>query len=663
MKNFFCFLVLFCASINLIALNEASESVKLSGVKVIGTEISVDYDNGSNSSTTVNTRYNAFDGDLNTIFASYVRTGGWVGLDLGKQHVITKIAYCPRSSRPERLKLGVFEGANNPDFGDAFPLYIISEEPSSNELTQQVINCSKGFRYVRYVGPNDQRCNIAEIEFYGYEGEGDHSTLYQLTNLPTVSIHTVDAEDIVEKEKYLKGIVTIISENGTDIFQDSLEVRGRGNNSWTHPKKPYRMKLMKKASLLGLPAKEKNWTLINNYGDKTLMRNLLAFDMSERVEMPYTPAGKPVDVLLNGEYKGTYQLCDQIEVKSNRIEVETMKESDIEGINLTGGYLLEIDAYAHQELPIAWFRSAQKGTPVTIKYPKDDEIVVPQRNYIIDHFNKMEASLYSSSYTNPSTGYRKYIHTPTFIRHFLLGEFCGNTDTYWSVYTYKKRSDDLFYFGPIWDFDLAYENDKRTHPINNNKEWIYRSKGSATDGMRDFVNKLFTDPSFVAELKTVYAQYRNSGAISEAALLKVVDDYARMLDRSQDLNFKRWNMLNTLVHENPKVYGSYEGEVENVKNYISNRLVWMDSKLEYKPGGSGLGTNSFDHIKIIAQKNSIYVSYPGGPVKVQIVDMFGRLIKSFILEKEETMNLKEGAYAVLFTDEFGKTDHRKCVVR
>jgi len=124
------------------------------------------------------------------------------------------------------------------------------------------------------------------------------------------------------------------------------------------------MKLNHKTNLLGLAAVEKNWTLINNYGDKTLMRNLLAFDLSKRMEMPYTPAGKPVDVFLNGEYKGTYQLCDQIEVTTGRIEVKKMKTSSVILPLLSGGYLLEMDAYANQE--ISWFNSANKQVPVTI---------------------------------------------------------------------------------------------------------------------------------------------------------------------------------------------------------------------------------------------------------------------------------------------------------
>lgn len=98
-----------------------------------------------------------------------------------------------------------------------------------------------------------------------------------------------------------------------------------------------------------MPAKARKWTLINNYGDKTLMRNALAFKISEAIGMDYTPACRLVDVIVNGEYEGTYQLCDQIEIRKNRVGITEMAPVDIAEPNLSGGYLLEVDAYADQE--------------------------------------------------------------------------------------------------------------------------------------------------------------------------------------------------------------------------------------------------------------------------------------------------------------------------
>ncbi|WP_028979713.1 CotH kinase family protein [Sporocytophaga myxococcoides] len=647
MKNANKALVLVIMVINYLTLSAQDVPEKLSGDNVIGTG---------------NNLHNAFDGNLETTFANITQSSGsWVGLNLGEKYVIEKISYCPAKGGASKLQLGVFEGANNPDFGDAVPLFIIKEVPKENILTKQIINCSKGFRYVRYVGPSGTYCNIAELEFYGQKGEGDNSNLYQLTNLPTITIHTKDAADIVSKDNYLKGIVTIISDNGAQVFTDSLEIKGRGNASWNFPKKPYKMKLYNKASLLKLPAKEKNWTLINNYGDKTLMRNLLAFDLSQRLDMSYTPAGKAVDVILNGEYKGTYQLCDQIEVAKQRIDIEKMAPEDVSLPNLSGGYLLEIDAYANEGT--SWFVSTRTYTPVTIQYPKDDEIVPGQKSYITAYFNSMETALFSPGYKDEINGYSKYIDKGSFIRQFLVGEFSGNTDTYWSTYLYKKRNDDLFRFGPVWDFDIAYENDYRTYPINNNPEWVYVSKGSAAGGARSIVNRLLSDSSLYADLKSVYATYRDHGILNESTLLNVVNDYAVELEQSQQLNFIRWNILNSPVHMNPRTYGSYAAEVNNVKEYIKKRLVWMDRKLEYTPtviASTGKKWNS--KVIIRTDENSIQIYNTTQQQQVDVVDLLGRTIVSKTVAENTIINIEKGIYLVLVTSSSGESEVIKCIV-
>ena len=533
---------------------------RLSGT-VIGSKYSVDYANGNAKSTTANTKDNVFDGRYDTFFASYDRSRTWVGLDLGEKHIITKVGWSPRIDHQQRVELALFEGANEPDFSNALPIWIVKESGVNRTMHYADISCSRGFRYVRYVSPNDVRCNLAELEFYGYKGEGDDSHLYQLTNLPTVVVNIAGGEEVIEKEKNLISNVYIVSENGTELFATSgTEIRGRGNASWDFPKKPYRLKFDEKQSPLGAPASAKKWTLLSNYGDKTLMRNMLAFEVSRRVGLSYTPFCHPVDLIINGEYRGCYQLCDQVEAAKGRVDAKD-------------GYLVEIDAYAYSE--DVWF-SSNRGTPVTIKHPDEDEITQDQRKFINDYFNQMEAAVFSSNYTDQEEGYRRYLDLDSFLKNFIVGEFAGNTDTYWSVYMYKDASDGKLYTGPVWDYDLAFENDYRTYPINNLWDYIYASNGSvASEAVRQMVTRIVKeDPKAKERLIELWEAACNEGDLKN--LNAVVDQNAELLQEAQELNFKRWKILNQHVHMNFQALGSYDKEVQTVKNYIDGRLQKFD---------------------------------------------------------------------------------------
>ena len=534
------------------------EPVKLSGT-VIGTTLYVDYDTGQ-SSRTVNTRDNVFDGNFDTFFATYERSRTWVGLDLGKKHVITKVGYSPRVSQEGRVELALIEGANMPDFSDALPIAMIKEKGRAREMSYVETSFSRGVRYVRYVGPNNARCNLSELEFIGYESEGNDSGLYQLTNLPTVVINTAGGADIVSKGNYINSNVYIVSGGGKELLSAAqTQIKGRGNASWDFPKKPYKIKFAEKQSPLGAPAHDKTWTLINNYGDKTLMRNILAFEVSRRVGMAYTPFCTPVDVILNGEYEGCYQLCDQVEVDGGRVPAKD-------------GYLIEIDAYNYTEAVNFW---SAKGMPVTVKYPDSDKITQAQKSFIQNYFGKMENAVFASDFKDAKDGYRKNLDLDSFLKNFIVGEFCGNTDTYWSVYMYKDAKEGVLYTGPVWDYDLAFENDGRTYPINNLSDYIYCTNGSvASDAVRNMVNRIVKqDPAAKERLRELW----NGVKPYLSTLNNYVDDTSALLEESQQLNFKRWPIMNQWVHQNPRVEGSYAGEVKRVKDYITARLTKFES--------------------------------------------------------------------------------------
>ena len=548
------------AEYTLARTKQETTPVKLTGT-IIGTQYSVDYDNGNAKSTTVNTKNNVFDGNFDTYFASYDRSRTWVGLDLGEKHVITKVGYSPRKTQGGRVELAVIEGANEPDFSDALPIYMIKSAASEGVMHYGQVDCSRGFRYVRYVSPYDVRCNLAELEFHGYPSEGDDSKLYQFTNLPTVVVNIANGEEVIEKEKNLISNVYIISENGTDLLATSgTEIRGRGNASWNFEKKPYRLKFDKKQSPLGAPASAKKWTLISNHGDKTLMRNILAFEVSRRVGQPYTPFCHPVDLIINGEYRGCYQLCDQVEADEDRVPCED-------------GYLIEIDAYAWDEEVMF---ASTSGIPVTIKHPDEDDITDQQKKFINDYFNKFEAAALASNFTDPNNGYRKYLDLDSFLRNFIIGEFCANTDAFWSVYMYKDAADGKLYTGPTWDNDLSFDNDYRTHPIAT-YDYLCAVNGSFAGGqLKDIVLRIVKqDPQAKARLVELWEAALNKGNLK--GLTTYMEDTADLLNESQQLNFKRWRILDQWVHMNYQALGSYEAELGTVRNHINTRLKTLDA--------------------------------------------------------------------------------------
>ena len=506
---------------------------------------------------------------------------GWRGLDLGSQYVITSVGWNPLSTTT--AELGLFEGANSPDFMDAIPLYLHNGASQANQMNYASVQCSRGFRYVRYLKSVFKgEYKIQALEFRGVAGAGDDSHLPQLTNLPTVVIHTANNQEPYDKEHEIDCYISIISNNGTQLVADTATIRERGNASRTFPKKPYRIKFAHKQQVLGSPAKAKKWTLISNYGDKTLMRNQLAFELSRRFGMPYTPFCQYVDVVLNGDYKGTYQLCDQIEVRKNRVDITEMTPQDNSGEALTGGYLFEVDAYAEDEPNKNGVFYSTYGTPFSIKSPDEDSITTQQKNYIRSQYNQMETD----------NGWKQKLDLKTFLRHFLVGEVSGNTDTYWSVYMYKHRSNDTIYVGPCWDFDLAFDNDNRTYPVNNRTDYIYRSGGSSVGYMRSLVDKIVVyDAGAKQQLKDLWAQIRQSG-FTEESMLDYINEQAQMLEQSQRLNFTRWKILSECVHLNPSARGSYQAEVDVVLRYMRNRIAWMDNKLGFDV--STLGTETVE---------------------------------------------------------------------
>ena len=519
-----------------------------------------------------------FDDDPSTYYSTSSSTFQWVGLDLGEPHVITRIDYMPASGSQgsDRMLLSLFEGANTPNFMDAVPLYLISDPPSNGVLTRADVNVSRGFRYVRYVGGAGSYCNVAELKFYGHAGEGDDSHFYQITNLPTLSIHVKGNIMPTTKGIDYSSQSFLIYDNGTRIQDYPIQFRVRGNFSSTHENKAFRIKYddgkshhMMRGSANESPAKAKKWVLINSYRDKTLMRNPVAWAVSKRAERSWTPWNQIVDLVVNGDYRGTYTLADAVSVDSKRINITEMTENDIDEENITGGYLIELDNNYSQE---PYHFKSWYGNNLSIHEPDEDVIQPEQFQYIQDTWNHMEDVAYSANFADKENGLPAYLDFESFFSWFLVSEFNGNTDMICQVFKYKERGDDHFYTGPIWDADLALENDRTTYPANQRMDWTYKVRCS-TGYWYEFLDRILSEPTFFAQLQAMWANLRMKGNFNPNDLADDVDSLREEVRASARLNFFRWPYLNQWLDLNPAVPGSWELEVDRVRNFVRDRVA------------------------------------------------------------------------------------------
>ncbi|MBO4549200.1 MAG: CotH kinase family protein, partial [Bacteroidaceae bacterium] len=527
----------------------------------------------------------AFDGKPATYYSTTASEMQWVGLDLGEPCVITRVSFTPApgTQGADRMLLSLFEGANSPDFMDAMPLHFISEMPSVGVTTTADVNVSRGFRYVRYVGGAGSYCNVAELKFYGHTGEGDDSQFYQVTNIPTLSVHVQNNIKPTVRGQDHESRSVLIYDGGTLVQDYPILFRVRGNYSSAPENKAYRIKFndgkthhMMRGGHNESPTKCRKWVLINSYRDKTLMRNPVTWAMSKRAEMQWTPWSQIVDLFVNGDYRGTYTLADAVSVDSRRINITEMTETDIDEETITGGYFVEVDNNASRE-PY-WFTSA-RGNPITVHDPDEDVIQTAQFQYIRNTWNAMENIVFGSNYTDWQTGQRSVLDMETFLRYFLTSEFNGNTDMLCQVFMYKERCDDHFYTGPVWDAELALENDRTTYPANERMDWTYKVRD--TGNWSQFVGRVLSDPSAFAQLQEMWAMLRKKGAFEPEDLAADVDSLREEIRASANLNFIRWPYLTQEISLNPVVPGSWEQEVDRVRDFVRDRVAWMDEMLSY----------------------------------------------------------------------------------
>ena len=374
------------------------------------------------------------------------------------------------------------------------------------------------------------------------------------TGLPRILINTNNTP-INSKDDYVDGFVTVKGGLGfEDIAMQEMKIRGRGNSTWGHPKKPYQLKADSKSPMLNM-LEDKKWLFLAEYSDKSLIRNKISLDLGAMSRLEYTPKGEYAEVFLNDEYNGTYLITQKVEVKSNRLNLPD------------NGYLVEIDQDYRLDADDIFF----KPTIFTQKHNENVfNIKEPSVDYntaafdlIKDYINNFEAALFGANFKDAQTGYQAYIDLPSFIDWYLVQEIAKSVDAkYYSSIYFNYIPDGKIKMGPLWDFDLSYGNVDYANSQYTNGFWIKENP---------WYKRLFEDPAFESEVKERFMYFYNNTNV----ILDKIDEYAKQLERAQGKNYEKWPTLGTYVWPNPVYFDTHAEEVSHLKDWVTKRMEWL----------------------------------------------------------------------------------------
>ena len=369
---------------------------------------------------------------------------------------------------------------------------------------------------------------------------------FLLSAIPELTITTTDPSiaEIPSKDYYLEGTLAVNGRGGYEDYTGKTEVKGRGNSTWGYPKKPYRLKLNKKAEICGL-GKAKNYVLLANHLDPTLMLNSVAFKIGRLLELPFTNHAIPVDVVLNGIYKGSYLLTEQIEVKENRVDLDE-----------NNSVLWELDSYWDDEPK---FKSTAFNLPVMVK---DPDLTTEQFEYWKKDFNAFTTQFAKEPLEGNS--YVDMIDIESVAKFLITFNLVHNMEINHpkSVFLHKE-GNGKYVMGPIWDFDWAYDYEGTSNHFGRYNTPLFSSSMNGVGTA--FFQRFLQDSRVKAIYKRTWQDFKNNKL---DALLQYVDDYAVMLKPSVERNSELW--------ENTR---SFDTKVKELKTWLRNRADYIDSEV------------------------------------------------------------------------------------
>ena len=440
----------------------------------------------------------------------------------------------------------------------------------------------------------------------------DTTVVIDRTNLPIVWID-VDGQMIDRQERISARMKIIHNGKGRFNYADTIAhpgqtidyegpiaLRYRGNSSFAmSDKKPYSFRTLsqplemgydkKKVSILGM-GKDNNWALLAPYSDRSMIRDLLAFELA-RPWMEYTPQGRLCEVYLDGTYYGVYILCEVVSKGKHRLNLDDPGD---EGDALTGGYMLEVasnDGMYHisKHHPVSSSGVEYSDAYILFQYkiPDYEDMTKAQVAYINQRVDEMEDALASPNYKDPELGYRKYIDVQSFIDYQLSTELSHNPDGYrLSAKFYKRRDsiDDRFKM-VIWDMNLAYGNCRHNNGwrtdtwISQNNNFMYPNG----DYLIPFWwYKFSRDGNYTKQRRERWTEYRENNVRLDR-VMATIDSLANEVTAfgAEERNAKAWPRWGVWVWPNYYVSDSYQDEIDYIKDWITRRIEWIDKRYGY----------------------------------------------------------------------------------
>ena len=378
---------------------------------------------------------------------------------------------------------------------------------------------------------------------------------YPYANIPRIVIYTENKQKIKDRETEIPAKLQIWGKKEAESEIVDLTIRGRGNTSWEKmPKKSYKIEFVKKQSMLGMP-KDKDWALIANYADKTLMRNYIAYRLSAALGTYYAPRCEFVELYLNGEYLGVYLLAETIKIGTNRVNIPKGDFS----------YIVEVDQkYRENEQIFFSDILMENDSAIAFRVHDPKNASKATMDTIQKHVKKFEKYLKTIK-AEKENKIKDWIDIDESVKHYWVQEFTRNPDGnfYTSVYFSWVKGEKVK-MGPVWDFDLAFGNHQHEE-LDLTEKWHIQNYWNSY---------LFEDSLYKKKNKEIW---RDNHDLFESVNDSVDIAYAK-LKKAASNNFKRWNILKqkNFFH---KSYDSYKEAVSDLKEWILGRLEWIDSQI------------------------------------------------------------------------------------